>query len=84
VDIDFDWDEANEEKLLLRHFVRAEEVEQVFYNGAMVRRQGTDYLAVGQTDAGRWLLVAFERRSSSVRPFSARDLTTREKRRFGR
>jgi len=84
VDIDFEWDEANEEKLLLRHFVRAEEVEQVFYNRPMVRRQGTEYVAVGQTDSGRWLKVFFERRSSSVRAYSARDLTAAEKRRIVR
>jgi uncharacterized DUF497 family protein len=84
VDIDFEWDEANEEKLLLRHFVRADEVEQVFYNRPMVRRQGNDYVAVGQTDAGRWLKVFFERQSSNVRAYSARDLTESEKRRIVR
>ncbi len=31
MDYDFDWDEANEEHLLLRHHVHADEVEEVFY-----------------------------------------------------
>jgi uncharacterized DUF497 family protein len=83
LDYDFEWDEHNEEKLLLRHFVRPEEVEQVFYNRASVRRQGDSYMAVGRTDAGRALLVVFERRGSLIRPFSARDLTSRERQRFG-
>jgi uncharacterized DUF497 family protein len=82
VDYDFDWDEANEEKLQLRHFVRAEEVEQVFYNRAMVRRNGPTYIAVGRTDAGRHLLVHFEVRKGSIRAFSARNLSDREKQRF--
>ena len=84
MDIEFDWDEGNEEKLLIRHFVRADEAEQVFYNDAMVRRQGNDYVAVGRTNAGRWLLVRFERTSTRIQPFSARDLTRREKHRFVR
>lgn len=81
---DFDWDEANELKLLLRHHVRAEEVEQVFYNGAQVRRDGEHFLAIGATDDGRWLLVVFVRRSGRIRAFSARDLKEREKRRWKR
>jgi uncharacterized DUF497 family protein len=84
VDYDFDWDEANEERLLLRHFVRTEEVEQVFYNRPQVRKQAEVYLGVGHTDAGRWLLVVFERHGSQIRAYSARDLTEREKRRFCR
>jgi uncharacterized DUF497 family protein len=81
---DFEWDEANEEKLLLRHHVRPEEVEEVFYNHAQVRRTGDDYLAIGHTDSGRQLLVVFERRLGRIRPYSARDLTPREKQRLNR
>lgn len=83
-DLGFDWDEANEEKLLLRHDVRAEEVEQLFWNGPQVRRSEDAYLAVGQTDAGRWLLVVFILREGRIRAYSARDLTDREKQRFRR
>lgn len=82
MDYDFDWDEGNELKLLLGHHVQAKEVEEVFYNGASVRRDGDAYLAIGQTDAGRWLLVVFERRGSVIRAYSSRDLTEREKRRL--
>lgn len=48
MDYDFDWDEANEERLLLRHHVRAQEVEEVFYGGPEVRREGDAYLAVAR------------------------------------
>jgi uncharacterized DUF497 family protein len=81
---DFDWDEANEEKLLLSHHVRTEEVEEVFYNRPQVRRTGDGYLAIGRTDSGRHLLVVFERRFGKIRPYSARDLTAREKQRLNR
>ena len=84
MDYDFDWDEANEEKLLLRHHGRAQEVEEVFYGGPEVQREGDAYLAVGPTAAGRWLLVVFVLREGRIRPYSARDLTPREKRRFKR
>jgi uncharacterized DUF497 family protein len=84
VGYDFDWDHANEEKLLLRHYVRADEVEQVFYGRPVVRRQGEAYIAMGATDAGRWLLVVFEMREGRIRPYSARDLSAGEKRRVKR
>ncbi len=84
MDYDFEWDEANEEKLLLRHFVRPEEVEQVFYNPPDVRRTGDVYLAVGHTNGGRLLLIVFENHQQHIRPYSARDLTPRERRRFSR
>lgn len=82
MDYDFEWDEGNELKLLLRHHVRPEEVEEVFYNGASVRRDGDNFLAIGQTNAGRWLLVVFERKGAVIRAYSSRDLTEREKRRL--
>ena len=83
-DLEFDWDEGNEEKLLLRHDVRADEVEQLFRNTPQVRRSGDAYLAVGPTDEGRWLLVVFILREDRMRPFSARALTPNEKHRFRR
>lgn len=83
-DLEFDWDEGNEEKLLLRHDVRADEVEQLFRNAPQVRRSGDAYLAVGPTDGGRWLLVVFVLREYRIRPYSARDITTNEMRRFRR
>lgn len=84
MDYSFEWDEDNELKLLLRHHVTAEEVEEVFYNGASVRRDGEHYLAIGQTNAGRWLLVVFERKGTLILAYSSRDLSEREKRRTKR
>jgi uncharacterized DUF497 family protein len=85
MDYDFDWDDTNEQKLLLRHFVRADEVEEVFYGKPSVKTLGEEaYVAIGPTDAGRWLLIVFVRREGRIRPYSARDLTDREKRRFKR
>jgi uncharacterized DUF497 family protein len=84
MDYDFDWDEANEEHLLLRHHVHADDVEEVFYGRPTVRRNGDVYVAVGKSAGGRWLLIVFELRDGRIRPFSARELSDREKRRFRR
>lgn len=87
MEIEFDWDEANEEKLLARHNVRADEAEQCFFNGPLIQRIGgpSTYIAYGVTDGGRYLFLVYQRKPGNViRIYSARDLTAREKRRFRR
>jgi uncharacterized DUF497 family protein len=44
---EFEWDEKNEEHVVKRHNVEPEEIEQAFYNGAYVRRDGDVYRAYG-------------------------------------
>jgi len=79
-EIQFEWDEANEVKLLLRHGVRAEEAEACFFNRPSVRRWKDVYLMLGQTSAGRLLFVVYERKPGQVvRIFSARDMKQGEK-----
>ena len=76
----FEWDEANEEKLLRRHGVSAIEAEQCFLNRPSIRRNGNSYLLMGQTDAGRMLLLVFQRKTGNrIRVYSARDLMDDEK-----
>ncbi len=81
---DFQWDDANEEHLVERHGVYPEEVEQVFYNGAHVRREGEFYYALGQNDAGRYLAVVAVLRGSAIRVISARPMNPRERRSYER
>jgi uncharacterized DUF497 family protein len=66
-EVSFEWDQANEEKLVLRHGVSAWEAEQCFFNECDVRicGQGT-YLLMGRTDSGRMLLLVFERKPGHV------------------
>lgn len=78
---EFEWDEGNEEHLIARHDIYPDEAEQVFYNGAHVRRAGDGYVAYGQNDSGRYLLLVFVLRGTAIRVFSARTMT-REERRF--
>lgn len=76
----FEWNEANEEKLLRRHGVSAIEAEECFFNRPSIRRHGKSYLLMGQTDAGRMLLLVFQRKAGNrIRVYSAGDLTDDEK-----
>lgn len=80
---EFEWDEANEDKLLLRHNVTAEEAEQCFEHPRSIRRKGNAYLLLGRTDTDRLLFLVFVRTSKgAVRIFSARDMTEAERRKY--
>ncbi len=80
---EFDWNEANEEKLLLRHDVTAEEAEQCFDHPRSIRRKGGVYLMLGRTDGDRFLFLVFERTGTgAIRVFSARDMTDGERRTY--
>ena len=86
----FQWDEGNSEKNWIKHRVTRAECEQVFFNQPLVvgederhsQHEPRSY-ALGQTDAGRRLLVAFTIRGDLVRVISAR-ATERERRVYGR
>ncbi len=86
------WLEAVEDKLADKHNVMRWEVEEVLANGPLYRfvekgqRRGEDvYAALGQTDAGRYLIVYFiykqDRRGLVL---SARDMAPRERRQYER
>ncbi len=80
------------EKLASKHHVATMEVEEIFVNRPRFRfvakgdRSGEDvYSAMGQTDAGRYLIVFF-----ILKPYhraliiSARDMDRKERREYGR
>ncbi len=81
---EFDWDDSNVEHLAEQHGVFPEEAEQVFYNGAYVRRVGKRYRVYGRDDTGRYLFVVCERRGRFVRVISARDMDGDERRQYER
>lgn len=81
---DFEWDEANKDKNLIKHNVRCEEAEEVFDNNprkVLKGRKGRYYL-YGQTNTGRMLLVVFELKGTTARVISARDMNDRERKTF--
>lgn len=86
------WREDVIDKLWWKHHVSVEEVEEIFVSRPRVekiekgRYQGEDvYAALGQTEAGRYLTVIFiyklDRRALIN---TARDMTRRERKRYGR
>lgn len=86
---EFDWDGGNAEKNWLRHRVSQSESEQVFFNRPLVvaedephSREEVRYFALGRTDAGRLLFVAYTLRGERVRIISARDMTRRERKEY--
>lgn len=76
---EFEWDEANEEKLLDRHNVSAREAEECFANANSKKRWGEVMLLLGATDGGRMLLLVYEQKADSVRVYSAREMTKKER-----
>lgn len=82
----FDWDEGNLQKNWISHRVTAAECEQVFFNLPLVvaddvkHSQSEDrFYALGQTDAGRLLFLAFTSCRKLIRVISARDMNRKER-----
>jgi uncharacterized DUF497 family protein len=89
---DFVWLPDIIEKLIVKHRVTQDEVEDVFFDAPRFRfierghRPGQDvYSASGQTDAGRYLIVFFVHKADNTALIlSARDMDDKERRRYGR
>lgn len=82
----FEWDAANEEKLLSHHDVSALEAEECFSNRHTTRRAGKDvYLILGRTDSGRMLLLVYQQKARGViRVYSGREMKDAERRAYRR
>jgi hypothetical protein len=83
----FDWDGGNASKND-KHGVSTAEAEQVFFNAPLLlladekhSRQEARHHALGRTDAGRLLHLAFTLRGSGslIRVISARDMHRKER-----
>lgn len=81
----FWWDDHNIEHIA-DHGVEPYEAEEVIANQPRLKRVGDGkYLAYGQTDAGRYLLVVFAPKSEQrIGVVTSRDMTQTEKRAFRR
>lgn len=82
----FDWDTANEPKILARHRVAAGEVEQAFFHVPLLlaldlkhSAHEPRYLALGRTTDARLLHIVFTIRGGRIRPISARDMNRKER-----
>ena len=80
----FDWDAGNREKNWLKHRVSTTECEEIFFNlpllfGLANSQAEMRYYALGQTDLGRNLFIAFTVRKDKIRVISARDMSRKER-----
>jgi len=90
--VGFIWIEEILDKLLRKHGVREEEVVEVFEGKPKFqfvekghREDEHVYSAMGQTDAGRYVIVFFVHKSDGrALPVSARDMTVAERKRYER
>lgn len=87
----FEWDEGNSDKNWKRHEVTKIEAEQVFHNQPLLiatdpkhSESEQRYFALGRTDNGRKLMVAFTLRGSRLRVISARPMSRRERKVYDR
>lgn len=86
----FDWDAGNMEKSEDKHTVSWTEAEQVFFNRPMVVAESqtadreSQHFALGNTNAGRQLTIVFTIRGRSLRVISARPMSRRERRVYGK
>ena len=84
----FEWDKDNIEKNLLKHKVSPVECEQIFFNQALVAedlkhsQREKRYYALGHTDNGRLLFVAFTIRKNLIRVISARNMSRKERKKY--
>jgi hypothetical protein len=80
------------DKLAVKHHVEPYEVEQALDNKPKIRfiakgeREGENvYMALGQTDAGRYLAILFiHKMTYEALILSARDMATKERRQYGK
>lgn len=80
------------DKIAFKHKVKTEEVEEVLNNNPKFRfvekgeQKGEDvYMALGQTDAGRYLTVLFiYKKTKEALILSARDMARKEKRQYAK
>lgn len=90
--VGFIWLEEIVEKLVVKHHVATDEVEQVFAARPSVKRmnkglfRGEDvYRALGQTEAGRHLVVFFiHKQTGEALILSARDMDRKERRSYAK
>jgi len=82
----FDWSGGNSEKNWDGHQVSPLESEQVFFNSPFIvgedeahSQREKRFFALGQTDEGRELFVAFTIRCKKLRVVSVRDMSRKER-----
>lgn len=84
--VEFEWDEGNKNKNLIKHSVDNQEIEEAFFNLPVVitpdrghSKAETRYLVLGQTDGHKKLSIIFTLRKNKIRVISARPMGQKER-----
>jgi len=87
--VDYEWDHEKSERNFSKHGVSFEEAATVFDDPLYVDFYDPDhsidehrYLIMGQSSAGRLLIVSYTERDDVVRLISAREVTSAERRAY--
>jgi len=87
----FQWDGTNLFPAGRLSGVSPGECEQVFFNRSLFAETGEEcpdakrrFLALGRTDAGRFLKITFELKTELIRIITAHDMSGRERKAFSR
>lgn len=79
------WEWRTEEKILKKHHLSRQEVQEVFERYYHIRRFGRLYYVYGQSATGRYLFVIFlPWGRGRVQVVTARDMTWKERRLYQR
>ena len=85
----FQWDEGNSDKNWIKHKVSRFECEQIFFNLPLIVREDlkhskkeTRFYTLGRTDSNRYLFISFTIRNKLIRVISARDMTSKERKKY--
>ena len=88
---EFQWDEYNIQKNLEKHNVSPVESEQAFFNRPLIvvhdvqhSQDEERFYALGKTDQGRRLFLAFTIRKKLIRVIFSRDMNKKERRIYER
>ena len=86
----FDWSGGNAEKIWIWHKVTITEAEEVFFNQPLLVGDDTGHsrlelrqFALGITNEGREMFLAFTLRDGLIRVISARDMSRKERKIYG-
>lgn len=87
--MDYEWDQDKAESNLEKHEVSFEEAVTVFDDPLYIDFYDPDhsieehrYLIMGQSNAGRLLIVSYTERDDVIRLISAREVTSSERRAY--
>lgn len=83
--LEFEWNEANKNKIWLKHKVSTEECEEAFSTEYLFRQSDdlhshkeSRHILISKTKKSRFLFIVYTLRKNKVRVVSARDMHKRE------